>query len=316
PPPAPIPQYPQDLATGVPTAPALSWNPAGGAESYRLQVSQDQAFGTTVYDQDGIGASPALVPGLASATQYFWRVRATNTAGNSEWSQTWSFTTASAADALVGHWKTDEGSGNTLSDASVHGNHAQLTGSPERVQGIHGQAIRFTGSGQVATAQDHESLDITGAITMAAWVRPEKTATQYIVRKATPSSTDGYEFMLTSSGKILFRFNQASSGGTYSLSSAASYPTDGSTWVHLAATYDGTTIRIYANGLEDASVTVTPTPIMKNTLPLTIGAAQGGGFGLSGALDDLRIYNAALEPADVMALAALPPPPECGERHD
>ncbi|HLU89668.1 MAG TPA: T9SS type A sorting domain-containing protein, partial [Cyclobacteriaceae bacterium] len=31
--------------------------------------------------------------GLASATQYFWRVRATNPAGNSEWSQTWSFTT-------------------------------------------------------------------------------------------------------------------------------------------------------------------------------------------------------------------------------
>src|SRR5690606_19029575 len=206
PPPAPVPTAPQNLAGGVPAAAALEWNPADGAETYHVQVSENSEFTTLAFEQSTITQDTATAAGLATGTQYFWRVRATNAAGDSEWSETWSFTTQAAADALVGHWKMDEGSGSALADASTRGNNAQITGEATWVPGIHGQALRFSGSGQYAAAPDHESLDISSAITLAAWVRPERISNQYLIKKADLHSTDGYELSLTN-GSVFFRFN-------------------------------------------------------------------------------------------------------------
>src|SRR5690606_28489496 len=210
---APVLVSPMDLAIGVLPESTLEWEEVAGADHYHLQISHSAGFESVLFDQDGILLTTSQVPGLALGTQYFWRVRATNNAGDSEWSQTWSFTTVSEEGTLVGHWKMDEGSGTTVADASMYGNHAQLAGTAERVPGVHGQALRFSGNNQYAAAPDHPSLDITGAITLAAWVRPENTDTQYLIRKAQLDADDGYELTMTK-GTVFFRFNQASGGMT------------------------------------------------------------------------------------------------------
>src|SRR5690606_10293605 len=143
---------PANLSTGVPLSPELEWQPVEDAASYEVQVSAAADFSDPVFAQTGIAATSAEVPGLASATAYHWRVRAANAAGNGQWSDAWQFTTASAADALVGHWKMDEGAGTVLADASPYGNDASLTGGPSWVAGVGGQALRFGGNGQYATA--------------------------------------------------------------------------------------------------------------------------------------------------------------------
>src|SRR5690606_7379145 len=99
-----------------------------------------------------------------------------------------------------------EGSGTTLLDATDNGNHAAVTGSPSWVPGVEGQGLRFGGNGQYATAPDHSSLDVTGAITVSAWVRPERTGREYLVRKAEKGETDGYELTMAD-GIFFFRFN-------------------------------------------------------------------------------------------------------------
>ena len=50
---------------------------------------------------------------------------------------------------------------------------------------------------------------------------------------------DGYELSLSGNGSVFVRFNQASSANAYKLFALTPYPSDGSTWMHVAATFDG-----------------------------------------------------------------------------
>jgi len=93
----PVLSSPADGVTGVPVPAALTWNSSPGARSYRVQVSTSIDFTSTVYDNAGVIGSSTSVPGLAAGTLYYWRVTATNSAGSSDWSTVWSFTTASGS---------------------------------------------------------------------------------------------------------------------------------------------------------------------------------------------------------------------------
>ncbi len=126
---------------------------------------------------------------------------------------TWNVSQASSglcgSDAnLVGCWQMEEGSGAVLIDATANGNDAAITGSPTWVAGKDGQALDLSGTGQYAVAPDSNSLDVTTAITLSAWVKPEKVATQNILKKTLGTTTaNGYEISLGSSGKVFVRFN-------------------------------------------------------------------------------------------------------------
>ncbi len=217
--------------------------------------------------------------------------------------------TANFGAALVGHWAMDEASGTLLVDSSGYSNNGTITGTVSRVPGIRGRALAFDGATTYVTAPHSSSLNITNAITLAAWVRPEVYATQDLVKKATNGTTDGYELSLaTSTGnppkRPFVRFNQVTSADTCRLSAraASEYPIDGR-WVHYAATYDGTTIRFYINGLLDTSKTASLT-IASNSLPLSIGGQSDGARKFTGQLDDVHVYNRALSAPEIAALAA------------
>src|SRR5690606_16899074 len=148
------------------------------------------------------------------------RVRASNAAGSGEWSQAWQCTTAPAADALVAHWKTDEGTGTGLEAATGNRNHASTPRGPASVGRGHAAALGLNGNRQHASAPDSPSLNPGGAITLAAWVKPEKaTGTQYVIKKMELTTVDGYELTLLDGGNAFFRFNRATSGTSYSLNS-------------------------------------------------------------------------------------------------
>ena len=300
---------PQDLATGLSISPTLTWTASAGADIYQVQVSTASDFSSTVFDESGIQETWVQVSNLLYGTTYYWRVIASNSAGNSGWSSEWSFKTTSPPNStLVGNWNMDEGSGNTLLDATSYENNASLIGSPTWVTGVSGLAIRFNGSNQYATVPDNSSLNVTDAVTLAGWIRPEKTgSTQVIMKKGLTRQTDGYELSLLSNGKIFFRINQLTNGETYRVNSSAIHPSDGVTWMHIAATFDGSTIKLYINGKENKSVTFSsPVSIIPNSLPLAFGAQSNGSNRYMGALDDLRVYNRALSASEISGLVSMP----------
>lgn len=99
PPAVPVLLSPINGAVNISLTPTLNWNPVSNAEFYRLQVSTDNAFATTVIDVTGlVNAGFAVQPGtLQNGVQYYWRVNATNAGGTSDWSTVWNFTTIVAA---------------------------------------------------------------------------------------------------------------------------------------------------------------------------------------------------------------------------
>jgi isocitrate lyase len=104
---------------------------------------------------------------------------------------------------------------------------------------------------------------------------------QHLIKKAVNAATDGYELSLATSGFAFFRLNQLTNGDTYRINATTAYPTNGTTWVHLAATYDGATMRLYVNGVQQASLAASIT-IATNNLGLGIGCAERRGIPLLG----------------------------------
>src|SRR5690606_817780 len=283
---APVVVSPSSGSVCVSRPAVLSWVPVEGATGYRVQVTAVGGSGAVVFDGDVPGTS-AEVGGLSMGAGYEWRVRALNAAGQGPWSEPWGFTALSAGEALLGHWKMDEGSGTAVSDASGRGNHGEVLRGGVRVPGVHGNALYLNGDRQQGFVPGSPTLDPGSALTLAAWVKPEKASgTQYLIKKMELSQADGYELTLLSGGTFLFRINQKSGGSTYSVSSLGSYPGDGSTWVHIAATYDGTTMRLYLDGVESGSKSVSAgVPVGSNDLGLTIGGGTNGAYSLQGSID-------------------------------
>jgi photosystem II stability/assembly factor-like uncharacterized protein len=87
---------PANGTTGVATNPTLTWNASSGAISYQLQVSTSSGFSSTMYDQSNLTTTSQQVTGLSNSVTYYWRVRASNSAGPSGWSTpVWNFTATS-----------------------------------------------------------------------------------------------------------------------------------------------------------------------------------------------------------------------------
>jgi hypothetical protein len=84
---------PASGATGISTSPTLSWNSTATATSYRVQVSTDAAFATTVVNQSNVTATTLAVTGLSANTTFYWHVSASNSSGTSAYSSTRSFAT-------------------------------------------------------------------------------------------------------------------------------------------------------------------------------------------------------------------------------
>ena len=206
------------------------------------------------------------------------------------------------ASTPVSSWFFDEGGGTVAVDSSGNGNDGILKGFPTWTPGINSPALYFgTGSDRVVVP-DSPSLDITNAITLACWIKPRKTGTQYVVKKARYGDSDGYELSLSGGGQVFVRFNQASSGNDYKLYSQSYYPTDGDTWMHIAASYDGQEIKLYVDGLLESSLFAPGLVIGSNDHDLSIGSQDDKRYPFEGSIDQVHIYNDALTPASIQEL--------------
>ena len=105
---------------------------------------------------------------------------------------------AAPAPGLAAGYTFDGRSKATAADVSGQGNTGEIAGAT-RTRGRHGGALRFDGASAVVRVPPAPSLNLTRAITLSAWIRPE--ARQSGWRTIIQRQTDAY-FLIASSDRI------------------------------------------------------------------------------------------------------------------
>jgi hypothetical protein len=207
---------------------------------------------------------------------------------------------ADVSTGLVGWWKLIDGSGTTCLDSSGNANTGTTHNAPTWVAGHIGSfALNFvTASNQyVNTATATNIPKINAAQTLSAWVN--------LTAGGAGTTRDILVPELNGSGANQLRINGANHpevsewGGAITITGATT-PSTG-VWHMITWTYDGTTNRIYVDGVQDTTSATTP----QNFTPTAVIIGSYGGAGNEnfwGAVDDCRIYNRALSAADVAQL--------------
>jgi hypothetical protein len=225
---------------------------------------------------------------------------------------------------LVAHWSFDEGSSDTAYDSSGSGHDGTLMGDPQWVAGKVGGAMSFDGFSDQA---DHttdpgninwvsvEPFDVVGpGITMAAWIKPDGfdiSDARIVTKQKTWSSIDIWWMLSTYTDGTALRMrlktdDGGADGGTTTMWSDPGYLEAG-VWSHAAATYDGSRMRLYHNGVEIMSTNKTGTIQTDPTAAVAIGNSPLGDPGglratFHGLIDDLRIYDSALGEQELLGI--------------
>jgi hypothetical protein len=235
-------------------------------------------------------------------------------------------TVMSGGPLIIAHWPFDEGAGNTAADI-VGGHDGTLKGGVAWAgegSPVNGDALSFDGySDGVSHATDPGTInwvsvdpfDVVGpGITLAAWIRPEGFGigdARIVTKQKTWSSIDIWWMLSTydpDGTGLRMRLKTddggADNGTTTLFSDSDTGYLEAGVWSHVAATYDGSKMRLYHNGVEIMSTDKTGTIQTDPTVAVAIGNGPLGDPGglrapFHGLIDDVRIYNEALTQAEI-----------------
>ncbi|MBT8391607.1 MAG: T9SS type A sorting domain-containing protein [Ignavibacteria bacterium] len=248
--------YPADGDTNIIRNITLGWTPGNGASS------SDIYFGTQnpppfITNTSGANYYHGI---LEANTTYYWRINSKNQYYTTE-GTVWSFNTGIA------------------------------------IADTNGFALKFDGVDDFLNCGNGTSLQITGSeVTLECWInvnqfKPNIWEGSLIVKDfGAPGNDSGYMIRCGDDGKVNFNLG---AGSWQELTS----PADAiqlNSWHHIAATYDGTDMKIYVDGDLVAEVNRPSLNIRNAAANMLIGESPGfPGRVFDGKIDEVRIWNVA-----------------------
>jgi hypothetical protein len=206
-------------------------------------------------------------------------------------------THAGAQAGPVAAYNFDQQAGSSVADASGSGNVGVISGAGWDTGGRFGGALAFDGDEDWVTVGDSPSLDLTTGMTLQCWVFPATVnGKQTALYKEAPGGLSYALFVSDGGPRASVRINV---NGQRQVSAPSALPLN--TWSHVAATYDGATLRLFLNGFQVAAQAVTGS-MSTSTGPLRLGgnSIRNNEF-YRGRIDDVRIYNRALSQAEIQS---------------
>jgi hypothetical protein len=216
-------------------------------------------------------------------------------------------------DNLVGYWRLDDGAGSTVAfDSSGRGNNGTLHGLDTNTAWVTGRSLGALETGHAGWVQvaHSPSIDsISHQVTVAAWVDLESPVTApdnfgtALSRQIGTGQNQYYHLSIFQGQANLFITTDA---GYVSPHSQALIPQG--TWTHLAGVFDGTTARVYVNGVEVDRAPLTGT-FRADTTPVILSGNGNDASGVPnelfpGRIDELMLYARALSAEEISQLAA------------
>src|SRR6478735_4563038 len=201
---------------------------------------------------------------------------------------------AMAATGLVAAYGFDEGTGTTVTDASGNGNTGTITNATWAATGKFGKALQFNGTNARVNVPNAASLQLSTGMTLEAWVNPSAVSSAW--RDVIYKGNDNYYLEATSTNASRPDAGMIA-GGSYA-DAVGTSALAANTWTYLTETYDGSTLRLYVNGTQVASVAHTGA-IATSTNALQIGGDTIYSQYFAGLIDEVRIYNVALTAAQI-----------------
>ena len=211
-----------------------------------------------------------------------------------------------SAKGLVLWYSFDNEMTGKIVDDSRHGNQGMVVGAKRNLEGKCGAAYNFDGKEAYIETPNTDSLCLKKGLTLAAWVYiSQHSFDPCIVSKGNIGNyRESYAMLLTRDGRLGFIVNSDGKPGGRTMVSGDVVPLK--KWTHVAATYDGSAMRLYVNGKEDAS-TPRRGSVYSDQHPLLIGKSdrkkssyQSSYF--HGMIDEVRIYQQPLSEAEVQDL--------------
>jgi hypothetical protein len=204
--------------------------------------------------------------------------------------------------ALVGLWLCDEGQGDTIVDSSDNGNDA--TGGFDWGEGKFGDGIAVSAGSIVVQTSDSVN-SVKEALTVAAWFRVDSASDTGIRRQnaflledqsTSEPIPDGFSFRIWTTSGL--------SPGIYGKAELKL-----GEWYHAAGPYDGETMKLYINGIEEEELLDSTGGKIDGTWTGDI-ATPGDQLQLKygaetyiGGMDEIVIFNRALSADEIKQLA-------------
>jgi hypothetical protein len=203
---------------------------------------------------------------------------------------------------LVSHWKFDEGTG-TMAYDSVGDNHGNVYGATWATGKING-SLSFDGLNDYVSVPHDVSLNITGDITIVAWINIKQGSLyQGLVTKCvgTGPTNNPYDFRTTNSVLTLVRAGATGHERTYS-DKRLSF----NQWYHVLIRVENKVPDFYVDGVITGKSQEVFTQIPAgNTKPILIGRRDDGLY-FDGIIDEVLIYDRALSVVEIGQLYQLP----------
>lgn len=212
-------------------------------------------------------------------------------------------------DGLVAHWTFDETGGTTLADDSGNRRDGIVSGATFRDDGRFGGALHFLPGDSVTVERFPYA---TANWTFSAWLRigEEDIANDDF---GTVVSTEimfegGWQLQTRSRSQgIYWTFAYWLESGGYGSYDCECFELG--RWSHVTVVVDAAQnlLSFYVDG-KLAESNTSPGPVLPGTSDLFMGIWMGTGRQFSGSIDDVAIYDRALQAAEVAELDARPPP--------
>jgi hypothetical protein len=204
--------------------------------------------------------------------------------------------------APVAYWKFDEGAGATAYDSTSNKFNGSITGATWQTedQCISGKCLYFNGVGSTNKVDLGTSIKLNPAnFSISAWIKADDASSNYGYIFSNDrdccGTYNGFSLFIQG-GKLIGKIWNSTATNITSNRNISS-----NQWTHVNFTYDGSSMKLYINGVLDNSVNYTGgvgSPGSFNASIGTMGVNQGY-YTFKGFIDEVKLYPYARTPAQI-----------------